>query len=79
MNGSPCLSGQPGQEVWEVLLPSLSAPDAQLSPAHASSTHILLRCLRRAEMFLLSLLPCFSSFWARLFSSLCRLWNCCSS
>lgn len=45
----------------------------------ASSTHVLLRCLRRAEMLLLSLLPCFSSFWARLFSSLWRLWNCCSS
>lgn len=66
-----------GQEVWGVLLPSWSAPGALLSPC--VSTHVLLRCLRRAEMFLLSLLPCFSSFWARLFSSLCRLWNCCSS
>lgn len=50
-----------------------------LGSAHASSTHVLLRCLRRAEMLRLSLLPCFSSFWAKLFSSLCRLWNCCSS
>lgn len=47
--------------------------------ARMSSAHVLLRCLRRAEMLLLSLLPCFSSFWARLFSSSCKLWNCCSS
>lgn len=59
--------------------PVRSQHPAQSRSACVPSTHILLRCLRRAEMLLLSLLPCFSSFWARLFSSLCRLWNCCSS
>jgi len=63
-----------------VLLPSLLAPaPARPCSARVFSTHVLLRCLRRAEMLLLSLLPCFSSFWARLFSSSCRHWNCCSS
>lgn len=84
MNGSLCLSG----ELCRARPGSLGGPAsqwvsswclAQPCSAHMSSTHVLLRCLRRAEMFLLSLLLCFSSFWARLFSSLCRLWNCCSS